>query len=57
LLRGTAGLRVLTTDVDILEISGNLRALVQSRRGHGEIGSDTGIRTRILALRGLRPNP
>ena len=21
------------------------------------IGSDTGIRTRILALRGLRPNP
>jgi hypothetical protein len=29
----------------------------RSWKGVDVVGSDTGIRTRILALRGLRPNP
>ena len=49
-------------EVDDPEIGINIVDLglvygIERNRGLRKLGSDTGIRTRILALRGPRPNP
>jgi hypothetical protein len=51
------GLEAWSKELDSLQWRGGPVLVKFCRRSRSRLGSDTGIRTRILALRGLRPNP